>query len=191
MRYPVVIHKDVESVYGVTVPDLPGCFSAGDTLEEAVESAQEAIACHLEGLLMDGEPIPAKESLETHQASEDYKAGIWALVPIDISKLSSKTKRINITVPARVLAIVDEAAAREGGNTVWSAGSRRAQLRRTSVHGAIGCGLSVQQRGYFHHSPSNSTRKRRQCWRCARTCTSPRRQKNPRYQGPELCTGSA
>ena len=63
---------------------------------------------------MDGEPIPAKESLETHQASDDYKGGIWALVNIDISKLSSKTKRINITVPARVLAIVDEAAAREG-----------------------------------------------------------------------------
>lgn len=114
MRYPVVIHKDVESAYGVSVPDLPGCFSAGDTLEEAVEAAQEAIACHLEGLLMDGEPIPAKESLETHQASDDYKAGIWALVNVDLSKLSSRTKRINITVPARVLAIVDKAAAREG-----------------------------------------------------------------------------
>ena len=114
MRYPVVIHKDEESVYGVTVPDLPGCFSGGDTLEEAVESAQEAIACHLEGLLMDGEPIPTRELFETHQASDDYRGGIWALVPVDISKLSSKTKRINITVPARVLAIVDEAAAREG-----------------------------------------------------------------------------
>ncbi len=114
MRYPVVIHKDAESIYGVTVPDLPGCFSAGDTLEEAVESAHEAIACHLEGIFMDGEPLPAKKSLETHQASDDNKAGIWALVNIDISKLSSKTKRINITVPARVLAIVDEAAAREG-----------------------------------------------------------------------------
>ena len=114
MRYPIVIHKDVESGYGVTVPDLLGCFSAGDTLEEAIESAHEAITCHLEGLLMDGEPIPTKESLETHQASDAYKAGIWVLVDIDISKLSSKTKRINITVPARVLAIVDEAAAREG-----------------------------------------------------------------------------
>ena len=114
MRYPVVIHKDVESAYGVSVPDLPGCFSAGDTLEEAVEAAQEAIACHLEGLLMDGEPIPAKESLETHQASDDYKSGIWALVNVDLSKLSSKTKRINITLPERVLAIVDQAAVREG-----------------------------------------------------------------------------
>ena len=114
MRYAVVIHKDVESVYGVTVPDLPGCFSAGDTLEEAVESVREAITCHLEGLLIDGEPIPTRESLETHQASEHYQGGIWVLVNVDVAKLSSKTKRINITVPARVLAIVDEAAAREG-----------------------------------------------------------------------------
>ena len=114
MRYPVVIHKDGASGYGVSVPDLPGCFSAGDTLEEAVESAQEAIACHLEGLLMDGEPLPAMQSLETLQAGEDYQGGLWALVDVDISKLSSKTKRINITLPARVLAIVDEAAAREG-----------------------------------------------------------------------------
>jgi len=114
MRYPVVIHKDGESGYGVSVPDLPGCFSAGDTLEEAVESAQEAIACHLEGLLMDGEPLPAMQSLETRQASDDYQGGVWALVDVDISKLSSKTKRINVTLPARVLAIVDEAAAREG-----------------------------------------------------------------------------
>ena len=65
---------------------------------------------------MDGESIPARESLETHQANENYKGGIWALVNVDVSKLSSKTKRINITVPSRVLAIVDEAAAR-GGET--------------------------------------------------------------------------
>jgi predicted RNase H-like HicB family nuclease len=37
MRYPVVIHKDLDSDYGVTVPDLPGCFSAGTTLDEALE----------------------------------------------------------------------------------------------------------------------------------------------------------
>lgn len=113
MRFPAVIHKDEESGYGVTVPDLPGCFSAGDTLEEAIESAHEAVACHIEGLLMDGEQIPEQAPLEVHQANVDGD-GIWALVAVDISRLSSKAKRINITVPARVLAIVDEAAAREG-----------------------------------------------------------------------------
>ncbi len=114
MLFPIVIHKDEESAYGVSVPDLPGCFSAGDTFEEAIESAREAIACHLEGLLLDDEPIPAKTPFEAHRANKDYEDGIWAVVAIDISKLSSKAKRVNITVPARVLAIVDQAAAREG-----------------------------------------------------------------------------
>ena len=47
MKYSVVLHKDVGSEYGVTVPDLPGCFSAGQTFEEALESVKEAIACLL------------------------------------------------------------------------------------------------------------------------------------------------
>ena len=114
MQYPIVIHKDPESAYGVTVPDLPGCFSAGDTINEAIESTREAIACHFEGLLMDGEQFPEQKSFEAHLANKDYQGGIWAVVNVDISKLTSKAKRINITVPARVLAIIDEAAAREG-----------------------------------------------------------------------------
>lgn len=114
MRFPIVVHKDGTSAYGVTVPDLPGCFSAGDCLDDAIESAHEAISCHLEGLLMDGESLPEQAPLETHWANKAYKGGIWAVVAVDISKLSSKAKRVNITMPARVLAIVDEAAAREG-----------------------------------------------------------------------------
>lgn len=114
MRFPIVVHKDACSGYGVTVPDLPGCFSAGDSLDEAIESAGEAIACHVEGLLMDDEVIPARASIETHQANEDFRDGVWAIVAVDISKLSSKTTRINITIPARVLDIVDQAAVREG-----------------------------------------------------------------------------
>ena len=81
MRFAAVIHKDTGTGYGVTVPDLPGCFSAGDTLEEAIESAQEAIACHIEGLLRDGEPVPERASLETHEANEDYQDD--ALVALD------------------------------------------------------------------------------------------------------------
>ena len=114
MQFPVVLHKDGGTGYGVTVPDLPGCFSAGDTPKEAIASAHEAIACHIEGLLMDGESIPERASLEAHQANADYAGGIWALVDVDISKLSSKAVRVNITMPARVLSIIDEVATREG-----------------------------------------------------------------------------
>lgn len=114
MRYPVVIHKDKKTDYGVTVPDLPGCFSAGYTMEDALTNAVEAIECHLEGLLLDGDEIPQAQPVEVHLKNRNFAGGTWALVSVDLSKLRSKTKRINITVPERVLALVDEQARREG-----------------------------------------------------------------------------
>ena len=114
MRYPVVIHKDKASDYGVTVPDLPGCYSAGETMEDALTNAVEAIECHLEGLLFDGETIPEAQPMEVHQKNRKFANGTWALVTVDLSKLASKAKRINITLPERVLALVDEQAKREG-----------------------------------------------------------------------------
>jgi predicted RNase H-like HicB family nuclease len=114
MRYPVVIHKDKSSDYGVTVPDLPGCFSAGETMEDAMTNVVEAIECHLEGLLFDGDAIPEAQSVEGHQKNKYFAEGTWALVNVDLSKLASKAKRINITLPERVLALVDEQAKREG-----------------------------------------------------------------------------
>lgn len=114
MRYPVVIHKDPDSHYGVTVPDLPGCFSAGETLDEALANAVEAIECHVEGLLLDGEPIPTPESVEHHKDNADFSGGTWALVNVDLTKLSGKARRVNITIPERVLSLIDGYAARYG-----------------------------------------------------------------------------
>lgn len=115
MRYSVVIHKDPESDYGVTVPDLPGCFSAGATLDEALQEAVEAIETHLEGMLLDGEPIPSPKAIEDHRSNPDYADGIWALVTVDITKLSGKTRRVNVTLPERVLNVMDKYAADHGG----------------------------------------------------------------------------
>ena len=51
MFIPVAIHKDEGSVFGVSVPDVPGCFSYGDTVEDALKNAHEAVIFHVEGLL--------------------------------------------------------------------------------------------------------------------------------------------
>jgi predicted RNase H-like HicB family nuclease len=80
MNYPVVIHKDKDSDYGVTVPDLPGCFSAGETMEEALENAHEAILCHAEGLMADGEPVPSPTSIENHKKNADYGDNCFAFI---------------------------------------------------------------------------------------------------------------
>ena len=114
MKYPIVIHKDENSDFGVTFPDLPGCFSVGASIEEAIALSQEAAECHIEGMLLDSEPIPVASSIENHKDNPDYRDGLWALVNIDISKLSLKAKRINITMPERLLNTVDHYARNHG-----------------------------------------------------------------------------
>ena len=114
MRYPVVLHKDPNSDYGVTVPDLPGCFSAGETIEEAVTEVVEAIECHIEGLLIDSEPVPSPTSIETHRDDPDYADGVWARATVYISKLSGKTTQVDVTVPEHLLALVDQYAEQQG-----------------------------------------------------------------------------
>ena len=114
MRYPVIIHKDPESDYGVTVPDLSGCFSAGSTLEEAMENAEEAVLTHIEGLLMDNEHVPSPSSIEDLKREVQEPDVVWGLVAVDLSTLSEKAKRINITVPENLLSKIDVFAEKEG-----------------------------------------------------------------------------
>jgi len=108
MRFPIVIHKDNDTDFGVIVPDLPGCYSAGSTYEEAVNLAKEAIECHIEGLLLDNESIPLLQSmLDEHMANPEYKGGVWAFVDIELSEVGGKAVRVNITLPDKVLSLVD------------------------------------------------------------------------------------
>ena len=64
MKFIIAIEPGTESsAWGVAVPDLPGCFSAGDTLDEAMDNAREAIDLHVETMIEDGENIPAARPL--------------------------------------------------------------------------------------------------------------------------------
>lgn len=114
MKYPLLIHKDDKSDYGVTFPDLPGCFSAGETIEEALVNAQEAAECHIEGILLDSEPFPVATTIEKHKDNPDFKDGLWALVEVDFSGLSLKSKRVNITMSERLLNSLDYFAKKHG-----------------------------------------------------------------------------
>lgn len=59
MRYEVVLIPDDEAGgYTVEVPALPGCFTEGDTIDEALANAREAIESYIGSLVKDGEPIP-------------------------------------------------------------------------------------------------------------------------------------
>jgi len=103
MLFPVVIHKDEGSSYGVTIPDMPGCFTAGDSMQEAVRNIQQAAECHYFG-----EPdLPVPSDLEKWINDPHYENGVWVLVDIDLSRLQVKAKRVNITIPENLLSRID------------------------------------------------------------------------------------
>ena len=61
LSYRILLRKEPEGGYTVTVPSLPGCVTYGETVEEAVEMAKEAIEEYLESLREQGEEIPTEE----------------------------------------------------------------------------------------------------------------------------------
>jgi predicted RNase H-like HicB family nuclease len=113
-QYIALIHKEEGSDYGVSFPDLPGCITAGTSLDEARTFAEEALALHLEGLAEDGEAIPEPSSLEAVMADPENRDGVAILVATPQN--SAKTVRVNITMPEDVLEQVDRYAESHGYN---------------------------------------------------------------------------
>ncbi|WP_219703249.1 type II toxin-antitoxin system HicB family antitoxin [Marinomonas lutimaris] len=111
MKYPIVLHTDNGVSYGVTVPDVPGCFSAGDTFDEALEMAEEAIFSHLELLFEEGEDIPTASPISVHKDNPDYADGVWAVVNVDITPLLGKSEKINVTLPHLLITKIDKMVA--------------------------------------------------------------------------------
>ncbi|MEW5890681.1 MAG: type II toxin-antitoxin system HicB family antitoxin [Pseudomonadota bacterium] len=117
MRFPIAIEPgDDKHAFGVVVPDLPGCYSAGDTLDEAIENAKEAIELWLETQIDAGAAAPNPRPIGEHQKNPEFAGWVWAVVEVDLSTLSDKTERVNVTLPARVLRRLD-AKAKAAGET--------------------------------------------------------------------------
>jgi len=60
--FSVVLDPDPDGGYTVTVPALPGCVTEGETVEECIANAEEAIAIYIEELVAQGRPIPEEQS---------------------------------------------------------------------------------------------------------------------------------
>jgi predicted RNase H-like HicB family nuclease len=70
--YIALVHKDKGTTYGVSFPDVPGYMSAGDTFEQAVDNASQALAGHLAVMEADGDPIPNARSLEELKQDAEF-----------------------------------------------------------------------------------------------------------------------
>jgi len=87
MLYPIAISMgDNEHAWGVEVPDVPGCFSAGEDLEDAIAMVQQAIEGHFEMLIEDGAALPSANSVALHTNNPKYAGCTWVLLEINLDK---------------------------------------------------------------------------------------------------------
>ena len=104
--YHAIVHKDEDSAWGVQFPDLPGCFSAADELDDILANASEAVSLYLEG-----EKSPQPSSIEAIRklAADDLAEGAFLLAVPFLSSYN-RPQRINISIDQGMLDAIDAAA---------------------------------------------------------------------------------
>lgn len=113
-NYIALMRKTPDSDYSVDFPDLPGCITAGRSLDEAREMAAEALALHLEGMADAELAVPEPSSLEAVMADPENRDAVAFLVPAPAGQ--DKAVRVNITLPERTLAEIDRYTRAHGTN---------------------------------------------------------------------------
>jgi predicted RNase H-like HicB family nuclease len=122
--FPALVDKDAESDFGVSFPDFPGCVSAGESLEEALLGAQEALAGHVALMLADSEALPKPSSLEEVAAERAPSTVAITLVPV---VLPGRSRRVNVTLDEALLEEIDAISNNRSG---FLAEAARAELAR-------------------------------------------------------------
>jgi len=131
MKFIVAIEPGTASTsFGVVVSDLPGCFSAGDTLDEAFDNAREAIELWCETVIEDGGEIPLGKTLTKHQSDPEFSGWVWAVVEAPVERYFGPAEKINITLPHLLLKKIDEYAKAHGATrSGFLAEAARASMR--------------------------------------------------------------
>jgi predicted RNase H-like HicB family nuclease len=111
MIYYALIEKPTNDsqAFGVVVPDIPGCFSGGDTLDEAISNGREAIIMQLEDITARGESVP-ESHVDDILAAKKKRGWLYFGIEVNLDHVSTKVERINLTVPNGALNAIDEAA---------------------------------------------------------------------------------
>jgi predicted RNase H-like HicB family nuclease len=102
-----LVHKDADSAYGISFPDLPGCFSAADEADDILPQASEALS-----LWFDNTEEVSPRSMEeiAGACAEDLARGA-ALLAVPRVTTSGKPTRVNLSMDRGMLAAIDAAAA--------------------------------------------------------------------------------
>jgi predicted RNase H-like HicB family nuclease len=117
MHYVAVIEKESDSAFGVWFPDVEGCFSAGETIEEAVANAAGALRQHAEAIESAGRRAPPARPIDDVLLDEDVAASIETgavLFAVPLLADAGRTVRINISLDKALVDQIDAAATARG-----------------------------------------------------------------------------
>ena len=112
-NFIAIVHKEANTDFGVSFPDFPGCITAGESIDEAKDLAQEVLTLHIQGMLEDGDKLPTPSKLENIMANDDYADAVAFLI-VTVPDVKPRTVRVNITVPEMTLQQIDAAAKKRG-----------------------------------------------------------------------------
>ena len=108
--FPAIFEPGDAGGYTVTFPDLPGCITEGDTLEEAFAMAKEALELHVYGMEEDHEPIPEPSRLKPATVPpQAMVAVVEAWMPVIRSKMANQSVKKNLTIPKWLADAADRA----------------------------------------------------------------------------------
>jgi predicted RNase H-like HicB family nuclease len=125
--YPAILEKEPGSIYGVTFPDFLGCVSAGDTAEEALVNAHEALAGHVALMVQDGDALPKPTAVE--EVTSDPGVTMVAVTIVGVT-VPGRAKRVNVTLDE---ALLDEIDAIAKNRSRFLAEAARAELARRTA----------------------------------------------------------
>ena len=145
--YIAFLEAAPEGGYGVTFPDLPGCVSVGDDLDEAVANAEEALSLHLEGMAEDGDPLPVARSLAEVAQGGDLPEGPFVYSAIT-TEVEDDKERVNVYLPKSLLSQIDRYGQRTGidnRSTFFRLAARR--MLHADAGAETGATVKVAERG--------------------------------------------
>lgn len=131
MKFPMIVYKNEESDYCGLLPDFPGIFMAGTTLDELMQAAQDAVETWMDG--EDRNAFPKPSPIDQVASSSYAKGRAILLTDIDTNFLGDDNVNVSFSIPRHVLELIDEAAIKGGLNrtdflveTALSAAKRQA-----------------------------------------------------------------
>ena len=134
--YPAIVERAGKG-YSIFFPDLPGCTSAGATLQEAARNAEEALAAHIVLSAEHGEAISAPSDIDAWASDPEVEEAARLLVRVEPP---GRALRLNVTLDEGLVAAIDRVA--ENRSAYLAAAARQALASGLEV----GAGRKKRQR---------------------------------------------